>query len=191
MRLEYNAPVVLTFALVCSFAMLLEPVFHLMVPLFSVAPNMAWGDPLSYIRLVSHAIGHANWQHLMGNFTLILLLGPILEEKYGSLSLLQMMFFTALVTGLLQIVFFHEGLMGASGIVFMMIVLSSLTNFRSGHIPLTFILVIVLFLGSEIISSFRADNVSQFAHIIGGACGAIFGFSRKKVIAAPPHGGNR
>lgn len=179
MRLQYNAPVVLTYTLVCSFVLMLEPMFHLTLPVFSVAPNMYWSDPLSYIRLVSHVVGHANWQHLVGNFTLILLLGPILEEKYGSLRLLQMMFFTALITGLLQVLFFHEGLMGASGIVFMMIVLSSLTNFRSGHIPLTFILVVILFLGGEVVNSFKADNISQFAHIIGGVCGAAFGFSRK------------
>jgi len=183
MRIHYNAPVVLTFALVCTLVLALDPILGFMPYFFTVAPGMGWGNPISYFRLVSHAIGHADWQHLMGNFTFILLLGPILEEKYGSKRLFLMMFFTALATGILQISFFHEGLMGASGIVFMMIVLSSLTNFRSGHIPLTFILVTILFVGTEIMNSLKSDQVSQFAHILGGISGAIFGFGMKAKTA--------
>jgi membrane associated rhomboid family serine protease len=83
------------------------------------------------------------------------------------------------VTGLLHIFFFSEGLMGASGVVFMLILLSSFTNNRGG-IPLTFVLVVVLFLGKEIVAAFGEDNVSQFAHIIGGALGGLFGFIWEK-----------
>ncbi|MBA7616491.1 hypothetical protein ES703_23787 [subsurface metagenome] len=58
----------------------------------------------------------------------------------------------------------------------MLILLSSFTNIRAGEIPLTFILVVLLFLAKEIITAFTQDNISQFAHIIGGICGSIFGF---------------
>jgi membrane associated rhomboid family serine protease len=70
--------------------------------------------------------------------------------------------------------------MGASGIVFMFIILSSLTNFRSGDIPLTFILVILLFLTREILEAFGNDNISQFAHVLGGITGSVFGFRYAK-----------
>jgi membrane associated rhomboid family serine protease len=113
----------------------------------------------------------------MSNFTFILLIGPILEEKYGSSRLLLMILFTGLVTGLLQVAVFTDGLMGASGIVFMMIILGSFVNVRSGDIPLTFILVAVLFLGREVVQALGEDQISQFAHIIGGICGGIFGFA--------------
>jgi membrane associated rhomboid family serine protease len=128
-----------------------------------------------YLQLFIHVIGHADWNHLFGNFSFILLVGPILEEKYGSRDLLLMILVTALLTGLLQVTFFQHSLMGASGIVFMLILLSSFTNAKGG-IPLTFVLVVVLFLGKEVVSSFGEDNVSQFAHIIGGVMGGIFGF---------------
>jgi membrane associated rhomboid family serine protease len=68
--------------------------------------------------------------------------------------------------------------MGASGVVFMMILLSSFTNFGKGEIPLTFVLIMVLYLGREVLSSFQRNSVSEFAHIIGGLCGSLFGYFR-------------
>jgi membrane associated rhomboid family serine protease len=138
-------------------------------------------DPSNWLRLFTHVAGHANWSHLISNFTFILLLGPILEESYGSLALFLMILITALVTGALNVLFFPSNLLGASGVVFMMIVLSSFTNFRAGEIPLTFILILVLYLGREIASSFDltglwGNHISEFAHIAGGFCGSLFGF---------------
>jgi membrane associated rhomboid family serine protease len=102
----------------------------------------------------------------------------MLESSYGSRSLLLMIAVTALVTGALNALFFRTALLGASGVVFMMILLASFTNFTEGEIPLTFILVLALYLGREIFNSFSANNVSEFAHIAGGVCGSLFGFFR-------------
>jgi membrane associated rhomboid family serine protease len=132
----------------------------------------------NWITLFTHVMGHANWAHLIGNFTLILLIGPMLEEMYGSKDLLIMIIITALVTGVLNVLLFRSALLGASGVVFMMILLSSFTNFSRGEIPLTFILVLILYMGVQVIDSFSSDNISQFAHIIGGLCGSFFGFLR-------------
>ena len=118
--------------------------------------------------------------HLIGNFAFILLLGPILEEKYSSTSLFGMMLATAFITGLLNALFSPAYLLGASGIVFMMILLASFTNIRDGDIPLTFILVVALYIIREVITSFQTDSIAQFAHIAGGACGSLFGFIRPK-----------
>ena len=115
---------------------------------------------------------------MIANFSFILLIGPILEENYGSVSLLFMILITALVTGILNVLFFPKPLMGASGVVFMMILLASFTNFNRGEIPLTFILVLILYLGRELVNSFSANNISEFAHIVGGFCGSLFGFFR-------------
>ncbi|MGB1206334.1 MAG: rhomboid family intramembrane serine protease [Chitinophagales bacterium] len=178
MKITYNSPVILTFALLCTAIMIINNSYidGIMYALFSVVPDMNYANPVSYFRLASHVIGHGGWEHLVGNLTFILLLGPMLEEKFGSFNLFLMMLITAVVTGLLNITFFNTGLLGASGIVFMFILLSSLTNFRSSQIPLTFLLVISLFLGKEIMMALANDNISQFAHIIGGICGGIFGY---------------
>ena len=89
---------------------------------------------------------------------------------------------TAFVTGLVQFLFFPgTALMGASGIVFMMIVMSSLAGMRDGCIPLTLILVMVLYVGGEIVKGVSlSDNVSQLTHIIGGLCGAFLGLGMRR-----------
>ena len=109
---------------------------------------------------------------------MILLLGPMIEERYGSRTTLQMIGITAFVTGIINSALFPRvALCGASGIVFLLIVLSSMVNFKEGEIPLTLILVLVVYLGEEIVNGlFSRDNISQLAHIIGGICGCGFGF---------------
>jgi membrane associated rhomboid family serine protease len=142
-----------------------------------------------WINLFTHVIGHANWSHLINNFAFILLIGPMLEITYGSLTLLLMLGITALVTGVLNVFLFPTALLGASGVVFMMILLSSFTNFTEGEIPLTFILILALYLGRELFNSFNENNVSEFAHIAGGLCGSLFGYfkpaKRRPVMREP------
>ncbi|TAE27286.1 MAG: rhomboid family intramembrane serine protease [Candidatus Kapaibacterium sp.] len=184
MKLDYNAPVVLTFTLLSAAVMVAaNSTGGAMAYWFSTQPGLSWSDLSTYFRLFSHVFGHANWDHLFGNFTIILLVGPLLEEKYGSQNMVIMIAMTALVTSLLNNFFFSTGLMGASGIVFMMILLSSFANLKQGRIPLTFVIIVVLFLGKEVYNSLNMDNISQFAHILGGICGSIFGFSQKDLVA--------
>ncbi|MBN2551288.1 MAG: rhomboid family intramembrane serine protease [Spirochaetales bacterium] len=176
MRIRYNAPVVLTLTLLSTAILVVNQVIGGFTQAFFVSYPDFSGTLLDFLRLFSHVLGHQNWLHLMSNFSFILLIGPVLEEKYGSAALLVMFLVTALVTGILNILFFSTGLMGASGFVFMLILLSSFTNIRSGEIPLTFVLIVVLFLAKEFINAFAEDSISQFAHIIGGICGSMFGF---------------
>jgi rhomboid protease GluP len=178
----YNSPVVLTFALAACLVMIGDTVLRgrLTPSFFVVYPGFDFASPACYFRLVSHVLGHRNWAHLVANFSIILLIGPILEEKYGSARLIRMMLITALVTGILNAIFFSTGLLGASGLAFMMILLVSFTNHKEGELPLTFVLVVVLFLAKEVVQAFSNDDISQFAHIMGGICGSLFGFFRKK-----------
>jgi rhomboid protease GluP len=50
------------------------------------------------------------------------------------------------------------------------------TSICSSEIPLTFILVVALFLAKENINACAEENIRQFAHILGGFCGSLFGF---------------
>jgi membrane associated rhomboid family serine protease len=175
MRIRYNAPVILTFSLLAILVYGLVRLFPGLGGFFVLGPGFDLTSPLWWITLFSYALGHAGAAHLLGNLSFILLVGPLVEEKYGSRRTLAMMVLTILVTALLQRLLFHEGLLGASGIVLMLIILSSWTNFRAGEIPLTFILVALLFLGREVFQAFRHDQISQFAHIIGGLTGGVFG----------------
>lgn len=130
-----------------------------------------------YISMFSYVFIHADFTHLASNMLLFLLLGPALEEKYGSKKLLLMITISAFVTSLFNaIVFPHIVIMGISGIVFMFIVLNSFISKEKGNIPLTFIIIFIMYVGQEIYSGlFIQDNVSHISHILGGISGGIFG----------------
>ena len=180
--IRFNAPVVLSFAILSLLVLVLDSATGgaSTARLFCVyrAPLT---DPLTYVRFFTHVLGHSGYSHYMGNMLLLLLVGPGLEEKYGSRNLLSAIVITALVSGLVYWFLFPGSmLMGASGIVFMMIVMASLAGMRDGCIPITLILVLILYLGSEIVDGVMLkDNVSQLTHIIGGVCGAVLGLRRR------------
>ena len=174
-RITFNAPVTLGFVLLCFFA-----------TLFGVLSSgkITEGFFMTYVRFFTHVLGHEGWEHFIGNASYLLLLGPMLEEKYGSKTLLEVIGITALATGLINYVFFWDiALCGASGVVFAFIVLSSFTEFKQGEIPLTFILIMFFFVGEQVYEAFAVnDNISNMAHIVGGIVGAVVGYTlnRKK-----------
>lgn len=180
MKIVFNAPVILLFSLICFTLLVLGNTGTDVINYVAAPPQVDFTSPRDLLSLITHVFGHANYQHFIGNLTFILLLGPIVEEKYGSANTIFMILVTAIVTGLLNALFFETGLIGASGIVFMLILLVSVTNVKKGEIPITFILVALLFIGKEVWQSMKADQVSQFAHIIGGICGSFLGFSLRK-----------
>ena len=182
MKIKYNAPTVLTFAFISALILALSYTpLKGVIRLWFMVPGRGGfhsSSPRSWITLFTHVLGHADLNHLIFNFSFILLIGPILEETYGSFTLLLMIAITSVITGALNTLLFTTNLLGASGVVFMMILLASFTNIKKGEIPLTFILILVFYIGKEFINSFRADSISEFAHIVGGFCGSLFGFFR-------------
>lgn len=177
-RLHYNSPVILTFFLLSLGTLLLGIATHGQTTRDFFSVYRSGFSPFFFVRLFGHVLGHGGWEHFTGNMVLLLVVGPPLEEKYGSRTLLMGILATALISGLLQCMLFPGvALLGASGIVFMLIMLSSLAGMRTGSIPLTLILVAVIYLGREIHSAiFLKDNIANFMHLVGGACGTAFGY---------------
>jgi membrane associated rhomboid family serine protease len=116
MRIRYNAPVILTFTLLSTTVLVINQVVGGFTEAFFVSYPTFNGSILDFLRLFTHVAGHRSWLHLMSNFSFILLIGPVLEEKYRSGPLLAMLMVTALATGILNIIFFSTGLMGASAL---------------------------------------------------------------------------
>ena len=184
-KVIFNSPVVVYFSGICLAAMLLDYMtggwstvtFFFFFVLF-------WMDVVAYVRLLGHIFGHASWEHFFSNITILLLIGPMLEEKYGSRFICEFIFLTGLVTGIAAALFYTNiHLMGASGIVVAFIMLSSFTSFKGSGIPITFILVAVIYLGGQIINGMTLnDNVSYLTHIVGGCVGSLVGynFNQKK-----------
>ena len=137
---------------------------------------------MTYVRFVTHIFGHSGWSHFIGNASYLLLLGPMLEEKHGSKELIEVISITAVITGIVNYIFFwNVGLCGASGVVFAFIILASFTGFKEGEIPLTFILVAAIFIGQQVYEGFAVhDDISNMAHIVGGIVGAVIGYLLNK-----------
>ena len=186
LRITFNAPAILTFALACvavqGVNVLTRGASNRL--LFSTYRSSLL-NPLTWLRCVTHVLGHADWGHLLNNMMLLLVVGPAQEEKYGPANIVFVMLATAIATAVVNMVFFpNVALLGASGIVFAMILLSSITSTDGHTIPLTFILVAVLYIGQQVYEGlFVADNISQLGHIVGGLVGTALGFvmSRRKM----------
>lgn len=181
-KISFNAPTTLIFSILCIISLLLNFITSGYTNnLFFSIYRSSLTSFFTYLRLFGHVVGHADFSHLVGNLTLILLLGPLLEEKYGSIGLLKLILLTAIITGICFIIFFpNNALLGASGIVFSFIILSSITASK-GAIPLTLILIIIIYIGNEIITMiFVTDNVSNLTHIIGGFVGGMYGYFLNK-----------
>ena len=98
-RLHYNAPVILTFFLLCLGALLLGALSRGWTTLHLFSVYRAPLSPLFLVRLLGHVLGHADWDHFLGNMLLLLVAGPHMEEKYGSRALLLGIGLTALISG--------------------------------------------------------------------------------------------
>ena len=183
LKVKFNSPLILGFAISCAAVTVLGTLTgeSSTALLFSTYAS-SLTDPLTYLRLLTHVLGHSGIAHLVGNLGYILLLGPALEEKYGWKKLFLVILLTAFFTGLIHNVLFPRTiLLGASGVVFMFILLTSFTEFREGEIPLTFILVAVIYLGQQVWDGIAVrDNVSNLSHIIGGIIGSGAGYLLNK-----------
>ncbi|MBQ7657368.1 MAG: rhomboid family intramembrane serine protease [Butyrivibrio sp.] len=182
-KITFNSPVVLGFIFI-SLAVLVLGIATLgkSNELLFMTYHSSLANPLTYVRFFTHVLGHSGWAHYIGNASYILLLGPMLEEKYGSGRILQVILITAAVTGIVNyILFWDVALCGASGVVFAFILLTSFTSFKNGEIPLTFILVAIVFIGQQVYEGlFLQDDISNLSHIIGGVIGAVVGYRLNK-----------
>lgn len=182
--IDVDAPLTLLYCFTCIFVQFLNYVIlgdsiikkYFAVPSWSV---FVLFSPVSYFRLFSHILGHSSWNHVIGNVVHLLLVGPACEHALGTLLLLKIMLLTALSSGTMYVArgpdFSVQ--LGASGIVFTLILLNSLLQVKSGTIPLTFLCQAVMWCSKEIyLSGVGDDSVSHIGHLTGAAVGVLIGF---------------
>lgn len=178
-KITLNAPTVLSFVFLCFIATLLNYITNgRSNSQVFMTYHSSLKNPMTYVRFFTHVLGHSGWAHFIGNASYLLLLGPMLEEKHGASRIVEIIAVTALVTALVNYIFFPGvALCGASGVVFAFILLTSFTEFRQGEIPITVILVAIIFIGQQVYDGLMLkDNISNMAHIVGGVVGAVMGY---------------
>ena len=178
--LKYNAPVTLTIALLSLLALALNELTDGWTTqnLFCFYKS-ALTDYLTYPRAVLHILGNTSLTECTANIIILLVVGPAAEERFGSAKVLFAVLATAIAAALIMwFLFPTSAIMGASGVLFMMMVLASFASMRGGAIPITLILVLILFLGSEVLQAVTGDaGLQELTHIAGGAVGMVLGFA--------------
>lgn len=159
-KIDIDSPVILTFAFICFIVHVITSLVYRDFSLvyFSVltfnSRDFRLFSILTLFKEVSHVFGHSSWDHITGNLVHILLVGPACEAEYGAASLIKIILLTSLTSGLAHNIvgISNSSQLGASGIVFMLILLNSLLNTKAGKIPLTFIIQGSIWIWKEVIS---------------------------------------
>ena len=175
---NYNSKVIISYLIICLIAWFFNVLTRGKTnKLFFESYRSSPLNPLTYIRMITHSIGHRDWDHLVSNFLIILLIGPMIEEKYGSTNLIIMFIITSIVIALFNLLFSNYSILGASGNVYMLIVLSSFSNIQEGTIPITVVLICIFYIIGEIKRTIteRKSKVYHDGHLIGALCGLAFG----------------
>ena len=179
-KIVVNAPVLLSFVLLCTLLHIISMVFPGLPEILGVDDRFTeFWNPFTYISLFSHVLAHSSWTHLQGNMIHLLLVGPSVEHAFGSKNLLLIILLVAFSSALVHIAVggLYTYQLGASGVVFACILLSSLVTASHGTIPLSFVIVATWWIGDEIIKFlFSGDGVSHHAHLTGGMVGTMAGY---------------
>ena len=185
LKIEYNAPVSLSFCILSFLAFALLSYFAKEDFLLFSCPTkqgtaFAFSaiNPLHYIRLFTYAFGYSSLNHLLFSSIFVLILGSTLESIYGSKLFLIMTLVSIFTSGILGSCFSSISLQGYSSVIFMISILSTYTAIEKKKIPLTLLLTCVVFVFYEI-SSFLIIKISPLPvlfYFIGGLFGCVFGF---------------
>lgn len=133
-------------------------------------------QPSSYFRLIFYVFGATDLVFLLSNLLFLLMLGPAMEERYGSVVIGIMLGVSALFSGVLNACFCETGLRGCMPIVFMMIFLNSFMSFSRKKIPVSFIAIFVFYIAKETAGKNFSQIVGVIICIAGGLCGSLFAF---------------
>ena len=184
-KFVYDAPVTLSFALAVLAIFLLDT-FAFKGKLTSqwlLSPTSAEGilpfafsDFHSIIRLFFHVFGCGDSPFLLCNMIFVLLLGPAMEERYGSVIIGIMIFVAALFSGVLYACFCKLPACGAEPVVFMLILLSTMMHLSRSKISASSIAVIILFVCMQALRKNPNGAIGVIIIAAGGLCGSLFAF---------------
>jgi membrane associated rhomboid family serine protease len=185
LKFHYDSPVMITFAIITLFVFILDT-FALkgkLKAMWLVTPTAADGqfpfafsDFPSILRLFIHVFGYSQNEILICNLIFILLLGPQMEERYGSVIIGIMIFVSSLFSGVLNACFCKNAVCGAEPIVFMLILLWTMMQLSRSKISASAIAVIALFITMLVFRKNPNGVVGLVVIAAGGLCGSLFAF---------------
>jgi len=139
-KVDIDAPFTLSFAFLCLVVQILHSIFGraFVINYFSIMPfkYFVWTNIGHYIRVFSQVVGHSGWEHLTGNMINLLLVGPSCEREFGFKNLTKLVGYVCIASSVAHMLFASNTSvqLGASGVVFMLILLNSLLQLKTGTV---------------------------------------------------------
>jgi membrane associated rhomboid family serine protease len=195
-KIMFDAPVTIVFVLLTIAVYFVNIMMkESLIPMMFTCRSLKAADPeaafnlknaLDYARLILHVFAYTDFPTLLINAVILLLLGSILEERYGSLMLFIMIFIAALVSGVLAVCSPQVPFTGTDSIIFMMIFLLSLTALAKHTVQVSWLLAFIAFTaykaygftttGTKNLSAIIQDNLGLLISLAAGICGSLAGF---------------
>jgi len=180
-KISFDSPITLIFVILCVIFGILSkflPEFQN----FLTCPTSASGEnPFNfksvtdYFRLLLYPLGVLDWNILTSNLVFILLLCPKIEEKFGKGILSLLILITVLFAGVVCVCFSSTVMVGSSGIVCMLLILSFYCSIDKKEIPLSYILLALIYFSTQLISVFTTNSLEPFCHFAGALIGSLVG----------------
>ena len=178
-RIVIQSPLTIAFFSVCALLLLVDPEGSYTHVHFSSSAHLDLFSFSFYKRLLLHPLVHADFNHFFGNMSLFMVLSPLCEDVLGWKRLLKMIAVTSAFEGVMNALLTNCNVIGASGIVFMLVLLApicaNLHETTQTQIPLCFLIVAAMYIGKEVMEIGTNDGISHTVHIFGGIGGAVLG----------------
>ena len=183
-KIRCNAPVTIAFILICTVILAVETIFHTELIAYFFTTGGAHKSPapfnaayaFDYARLFLHVFGNSDRLHFISEAVFILLLGPSAEEKYGSFLLVLMLAVAAAFSGVLNACFSPIPLTGSGTAAFLLAFLFLFSTRKKNEVPLSYILIFILYAGKIIADIQTQRNIIPLIQIAGGLCGSLLSF---------------
>lgn len=138
--------------------------------IFATHNKWDWG-------IVLHIFGHSSWQHFLSNTVYIAMLGPSIENKFGTIPLAIMTLLCAAIVGAVSVIT-KSPCYGLSTIAFMWVILNTFQSEDSEGLPFTSLILLVIFVLPEVLAIFtKNDQIAHQNHVLGALIGLAFGIS--------------
>jgi rhomboid protease GluP len=130
---RWNSPVILAFCVIVFFVHLAyqTTLYYSVSSTFSVPQNFDWRNPAHYLSLFLYIFGdNGRWDQISTPMLLIVIVGPITEERLGSIQLAFVILITSFIVGLVDVTLFRGGLFGPLCIAYLLIFLATFVNVK-------------------------------------------------------------
>jgi membrane associated rhomboid family serine protease len=184
LKFVYDAPVTLSFIIIALLFFIISLIAPkagiqelLVAPSASGAAKFSFTNIKSILGLFLYIFNGKDRLLLFTNLLFVALIGPSMEERYGSFIIGIMMFVSGIFAGVLNACFCKDPMYGCSSIVFMLVLLNALMNFSKNKITGTALSMLILFILREaFIENHPNKALGVIIVLAGGLCGSLFAF---------------